>query len=116
MPISWRGSHTWIVVAAMAGVCEFVIRAAAEKHLHTYNGTLMPNVDQKVEVDQIPSIGGLFFPQEIPHHPFSWYVIPQHAVNLDDPNQKMVHPIPATLGLEIYLGAVERAISWFEAS
>ncbi|GKF46392.1 hypothetical protein Tco_0136194, partial [Tanacetum coccineum] len=32
------------------GFSEFVIRAAAEKHLHTYNGTLMPNVDQKDEM------------------------------------------------------------------
>nr|GEY14725.1 polyadenylate-binding protein RBP45 [Tanacetum cinerariifolium] len=28
------------------GFIEFVMRAAAEKHLHTYNGALMSNVDQ----------------------------------------------------------------------
>ncbi|GKA22914.1 hypothetical protein Tco_0708876, partial [Tanacetum coccineum] len=77
------------------GFSEFVIRAAAEKHLHTYNDN---QAFILTDMFRIPSIGGLFFLQEIPHHPFSWYVIPQHAVNLDDPNQKMVHPIPATLG------------------
>jgi hypothetical protein len=34
------------------------------------------------------------------------------AVNLDQPSQKMFHPLPPSIGPGVYLGAVERATSF----
>ena len=34
------------------------------------------------------------------------------AVNLDQPSQKMFHPLPPNIGPGVYLGAVERATSF----